>query len=61
MKMIDKLNMLTEKQVLALVPFKRGAWLRGVKRGVFPEPKYYGKLKYWDRDAIEKLLREGTK
>ena len=55
----DKL--LSEKEVLQLLPLSRATWIRGVKKGTFPTPVYFGKLKFWHIDKINELIEKGTK
>lgn len=59
--MTHKNKLLTEKQILEMIPLSRVAFLDGVKSKIFPQPIYFGKLKFWHEDEINKLLQEGTK
>jgi len=55
----DKL--LTEKQVLAIIPVSRVTWLNGVTDGKFPSPIFFGRRRFWRKEEIDKLFEEGTK
>lgn len=59
MTLNDKL--LSEKEVLALIPLSRSAWLKGVSDEIFPAPIFFGKLKFWHEKDISVLLKRGTK
>ena len=44
-------------QVLEYIPVSRSTWLRGVKKGLYPQPvKVSAKLTFWRTTDIHKLI-----
>lgn len=61
-KFLEENKMLTEKQVLDMIPVCRQTWLDGVKDGRFPEPIKFGlRLKFYREEIIHQLMKEGIK
>ena len=46
-------------QVLLYVPVSRAQWFRGVKEGIFPQPRRMGRLTFWHSRDIRYLIEHG--
>lgn len=42
--------------VLQLLPIGRSTFLEGVKRGIYPAPRYLGHIPVWRREDIQRLI-----
>lgn len=59
--MTNQDKLLTEKQVLDIIPVSRVTWINGVEAGMFPRAVYFGRRRFWKQEDIDKLFHKGTK
>lgn len=59
---INENKLLSEREILEIIPIGRKGWLTGVKDGIYPQPIKWGKkLKFWREKDILQLMMEGPK
>lgn len=48
------------KEVLKYFPVSRSTWWAGIKKGIYPKPKHFGKrLRVWRAEDIRALVENG--
>jgi hypothetical protein len=53
--------LLRAEQVLMYIPVCRAAWFKGVKQGIYPQPKHFGKHRLWHTRDIAALMEHGPR
>jgi len=59
--MTNQDKLLTEKQVLDVIPVSRTTWLNGVESEIYPRAVYFGRRRFWRKEDIDLLKEKGTK
>lgn len=59
--MTNQDKLLTEKEVLDIIPVSRTTWISGIAREIYPRAIYFGRRRFWRKEDIDLLKEKGTK
>lgn len=58
---LPKVGVVRLPQILAVLPFSRSTWIRGIQEGRFPKPIKYGpRTQAWRVEDVREVLEHGA-